>query len=90
MARPAGDGPTDGGWLPSEGSPSAPITLMQRSQPLDPSRKEDLQERTRRLEHKYGYEVLAGAPRMIAGDHPVHAWNAPLEDAPEDSSGPRR
>lgn len=44
--------------------------------PLDPSRKEELQARTRRLEQKYGYEVLAGAPRITGGDHPVHDWGA--------------
>jgi hypothetical protein len=49
--------------------------------PLDPSRKEELLEQTRRLEHEYGYEVLSGAPRITAGDHPVHDWRAQLDDA---------
>jgi len=57
-----------------------------QKRPLDPSRKEDLQEQTRRLEQKYGYEVLAGAPRITGGDHPVHDWDAQLEDAPENGS----
>lgn len=46
--------------------------------PLDPSRKEELLEQTRRLEQEYGYEVLAGAPRITGGDHPVHDWSAQL------------
>lgn len=45
-----------------------------QKRPLDPSRKKDLQKQTLRLEQKYGYEVLAGAPRITRGDHPVHNW----------------
>lgn len=56
-----------------------------QKRPLDPSRKEDLLEQTRRLEQTYGYEVLAGAPRITGGDHPVHDWGAQLDDAPGDS-----
>lgn len=39
-----------------------------QKRPLDPGRKKDLQEPTRRLEQKYGYEVLAGAPRITGSD----------------------
>lgn len=46
--------------------------LQQRS--LDSSRKKNLQKQTLRLEQKYGYEVMAGAPRITRGDHPVHNW----------------
>jgi hypothetical protein len=53
---------------------------------LDPSQKEEVLEQTRRLEQEYGYEVLAGAPRITGGDHPVHDWNAQLDDAPGDSA----
>jgi hypothetical protein len=53
--------------------------------PLDPSRKEELQEQTLHLEQEYGYEVLAGAPRITSGNHPVHDWGAQLK-APEGSS----
>ncbi len=45
-----------------------------QERPLDPSRKDELLELTRRLELEYGYEVLAGAPRITGGDHPVHDW----------------
>jgi hypothetical protein len=57
-----------------------------QKRPLDPSRKAELQKQTRRLEHEYGYEVLAGAPRITGGDHPVHDWDAQLDDTPGDSS----
>jgi len=47
--------------------------------PLDGGRKKALQEQARRLEQKYGYEVLAGAPRITGGDHPVHDWGYQLD-----------
>lgn len=56
-----------------------------QTHPLDPTRKEELLEQTQRLEQEYGYEVLAGAPSITRGDHPVHDWGAQL-DALEDSS----
>jgi hypothetical protein len=28
-----------------------------------------------RLEHAYGYEVLAGVPRVTRGSHPRHDWS---------------
>ncbi len=51
--------------------------------PLASGRKAELQEQTLLLEHKYGYEVLAGAPRITGGDHPVHDWRGQLEVMPD-------
>lgn len=56
------------------------VELIERALAL--SRKRELQEQTRLLEQKYGYEVLTGAPRITGGDHPVHDWRAQLESIP--------
>ena len=37
-------------------------------------RRDALQREAARLEHTYGYEVLAGVPRVTRGDHPRHDW----------------
>jgi hypothetical protein len=37
-------------------------------------RRDELQLECGRLERTYGYEVLAGVPRITRGDHPRHDW----------------
>lgn len=48
-----------------------------------PSNRRELQAKARRLEEDYGYEVVAGAPRVTRGNDPVHDWAAKLEDVPD-------
>jgi hypothetical protein len=38
-------------------------------------RRHELQREAARLEQTYGYEVLAGVPRLTRGSHPRHDWN---------------
>lgn len=37
-------------------------------------RRDELQRRAARLCATYGYEVLAGVPNVLRGDHPRHDW----------------
>ena len=47
--------------------------LQQHRPPYE--RRDELQRRAAELEHTYGYEVLAGIPRVTRGSHPRHDWN---------------
>jgi hypothetical protein len=38
-------------------------------------RRDELYRECARLEQKYGYEVLAGVPRITRGSHPRHDWS---------------
>ncbi len=43
----------------------------------------ELRAEARQLEETYGYVVVAGAPRVVRGNDPVHDWKAKLEDTPD-------
>ncbi len=48
---------------------------LQRHPHPELTRRRRLQLACARLEHKYGYEVLSGVPRITQGDHPRHDWS---------------
>jgi hypothetical protein len=43
--------------------------------PSSQERADELLANARRLEAAYGYEVLAGVPRVTRGSHPRHDWD---------------
>jgi hypothetical protein len=48
--------------------------LQARPRPSD-NRCDELRRECKRLEAIYGYEVLAGVPRMTRASHPRHNWD---------------